>query len=554
MDQSPVDATLFSYDLLLHLFENIRLCGESGSSTLASCTRVCRAWGEPASYVLWRDLASFSPLWNLLAGRDFSGEAKYLSAYWQYIDPEDFVKDVVERQPERWKRFLRRASHVREIGAAACQKSELAFIRVLTKYNGGQTFLPSLQRLSWRHAVPTDTAVLLLASQSLQDLEMSVSRLGSESTGSAAFATPQRYQDYHDVDPVFVGLAAAAPSLARFSVAGREGPGLAMLPSILELTHLRELCLFNQSLVLSVDHLRSIFASLESLESLFARIGEFNHTGLPVHAPNLLELRLQGSSKDLCGVLSGFLDTPHLRVLSLKSVDGDYSQMDHHIFPLIASATFARSLRIVSVVVLNDPSEVVWNDPTATSPSYSAIIRPLLGLPDLEDVEICLANAVISCGDEDFAEIARAWKHIQSLCLAYSPIGSRTRPPLTSLQHFADHCPQLRQLAMTKLTIPDDIEVPSVARSPPHPLMYLDLKMTLAVNLNHGRLEKTLLAQYINHLFPNLVLRDAEVLGARRPTSTTPHYFTWGAVEQEIREIRSQRLSSRDAELAVATE
>ncbi len=83
MDQSLVDATLFSYDLLLHLFENIRLCGESGSSTLASCTRVCRAWGEPASYVLWRDLASFRPLWNLLAGRDFSGEAKYLSAYWQ---------------------------------------------------------------------------------------------------------------------------------------------------------------------------------------------------------------------------------------------------------------------------------------------------------------------------------------------------------------------------------------------------------------------------------------------------------------------------------------
>ncbi len=83
MDQSPVYATLFSYDLLLHLFEHIHLCGETGSSTLASCTRVCRAWEEPASYVLWRDLASFRPLLNLLAGRDMSGEAKYLSAYWQ---------------------------------------------------------------------------------------------------------------------------------------------------------------------------------------------------------------------------------------------------------------------------------------------------------------------------------------------------------------------------------------------------------------------------------------------------------------------------------------
>ncbi|KAI0688479.1 hypothetical protein C8T65DRAFT_589473 [Cerioporus squamosus] len=550
MDQSAVYTTLFSYDLLLHLFDHVRL---AGTSTLASCARVCRAWEDPASYVLWRDLASFRPFWNLLAGRDFSREAKYLSAYWQYIDAEEFVKDIVEREQERWKRFLRRASHVRDIGAAACQKSELALIRVLTKYNDGQTFLPSLQRLSWRHAVPTDVSVLLLSSPSLQDLEISVSRLGMESTGGA-FATPQRYELYDDVDPVFAGLAAAAPCLARFSLAGREGPGMAMLPSILGLTRLRELYLFNQSLVFNADHLRSILASLESLEVLFARIGDFDHTGASVHAPSLMELRLQGSSKDLCGVLSGFLDTPNIRVLLLKSIDGEYSQMDHYLFPLIASSTFARSLRKVSVVVLNDPSELVWNAPAATTSSYSAIIRPLLGLPDLEDVEICLANATIPCGDEDIAEIARAWRHIRTLSLAYSPIGAvRIRPSLASLQLFAEHCPQLRRLSMTKVTLPDDIEVPAVARSPAHPLEDLDLKMTFAVSMDHGRLEKALLAQYIDHLFPRLVLRDPEVFAARRTISLTPQYFTWGAVEQEIRAIRNQRPVPEEAEAAKAS-
>ena len=452
-----------------------------------------------------------------------------------------------------WQHFLHRASHVREVESTACQKSELTLIRVLTKYNQGRTILPSLHKLSWRHAVPTDTSVLLLLSPSLQDLEMTISRLGLESTGGA-FATPQRYGDYHDVDPVIVGLSAVAPSLARFSITGREGPGAAIIPHLTRLSHLRELYLFNQSIVLNADCLGSLLESLKNLEVLFARVANVSHSDTAVYTQSLQDLRLQGSSQDLCGVLSGFMDAPDLRSLQVKSVDGEYSQMDHYLFPLIASSTFARSLRRVSVVVLNDPSEIVWHDPN-TMTSYATIIRPLLGLPDLEDVEICLANTVLSCGEDDIAEIARAWPRIRSLTLAYSPIGPRVRPPLASLQHFAEHCPELRRLSMTKLALLADVEVPSVPRFPPHPLSHLDLKMTFATwgeNKANRHLDYVLAAQWVDYLFPNLVLSDP--MPYKDASLITQHakYHGWTAIERHILWIRSQRSAERNAVLEAA--
>ena len=83
MQSSPAHAALNSYDILLHLFDQLQFCQGPSRAAIASCARVCRAWQEPASYVLWRNLPALHPLWNLLAGRNFSPEAKWLSAYWQ---------------------------------------------------------------------------------------------------------------------------------------------------------------------------------------------------------------------------------------------------------------------------------------------------------------------------------------------------------------------------------------------------------------------------------------------------------------------------------------
>lgn len=79
-----VQVALNSYDILLHLFDHLQSSHKGPNrAALAACARVCRAWQEPASYVLWRNLPALHPLWNLLAGRNFSPEAKWISPFWQ---------------------------------------------------------------------------------------------------------------------------------------------------------------------------------------------------------------------------------------------------------------------------------------------------------------------------------------------------------------------------------------------------------------------------------------------------------------------------------------
>ncbi|KAI1789127.1 hypothetical protein LXA43DRAFT_1022645 [Ganoderma leucocontextum] len=528
-----VQVALNSYDILLHLFDHLQSCHKGSSrSALASCARVSRAWQDPASYVLWRNLPALHPLWNLLAGRNFSPEAKWIAAFWQFIDADDFVKDVVARDRERWNHFLHRASHVREVDIAACGQNELALIRALTEYNKGKSLLPSLQRLSWRHAVPADTSVLLLGSSALRDLEVVVSRLGTESAITINSIIPPGFPK---VDPMFIGLAEGAPLLHRLTLSGRQGPGPAIVPHLLQLTHLRELLLYNQSITLNPEQMSTIFEHMADLETLYAHIVDFSSTELTAHAPSLRSLRLRGDSPHLHGFLCGYLDAPGLRSLTLQASDENYSQKSHQLFPIIAQASFAPSLCSISITLLNDPSDVVWNDPNVRS--YSTIIEPLFALKDLEDVDICLANCLTPFADSDVAAIAQAWTRVQKLHIAYAPFRPHTRPPLTSLRHFADHCPQLQQLSMTKLGIPDVLDLPAAPRESRHPLRLLDLKMTFTRNYDGGRLEKAIIAQYLDHLFPNLVLTVRE-MGVGEAKQLPAAMFTWEAVEQEIRMLR----------------
>ncbi|KAI0739447.1 hypothetical protein C8Q80DRAFT_182730 [Daedaleopsis nitida] len=565
--QSPV--AIYSYDILRHIFDlfeasiSVPLGRDPiNRRTLAACTRVCHVWHEPAAQVLWRTLSNFHPLWNLLSGRNFPPEAKWLSAFWQFVDAQEFVKDIVEREPERWQHFLHRASHVRNITVAvACSQSELRMISALTEHNQGKSILPALHKLSWRHAVPMDTSLLLLGSPSLSDLEISISRLGTESTGGNAFAPPQRYDDHHIVDPVFVGLADAVPQLRRLSIAGREGPGPDLLITpLLGLTALRELYLHNQSCSLGPEQVHSIFESLCNLESLFARIVHFSSPGPPVCAASLRSLRVYGTLDDVMGFLTpGFLELPLLQSLSLRAFADDASTLAHdshlsRLFSMIASAPFAKSLRSLTVHLLNDTAEFQWVNSSDEARTYAAIIRPIFALKDLEHVDVCLGVKINPIPDADVLEVARAWKHIRTLYLTYPPFLSY--PSLTSIRYFAEHCPELRELTMSKLSIPEKIDVPPAGRrSTPHPLHTLDLKMTFGQNEEQSdKLDKVAIARFVDHLFPNLVLKTLspdKLPPARTPENPTgirirKSLFSWNTIEQEIWGLRRQALEGVD--------
>ncbi|TBU40658.1 hypothetical protein BD309DRAFT_1082589 [Dichomitus squalens] len=241
--------------------------------------------------------------------------------------------------------------------------------------------------ISWRHAVPTDTSVLLFSSSSLRDLEVAVSRLGTQSgmtINSFVLAGPP------NLNPMFMAVSEAAPLLHRPTLSGRQGPGPAIVPHIVKLTHVCELLLYNQPIIINPEQMSMLFENLCDLESLHAFVVDFSNPASQAYAPSLRSLRLKGESPDLQGVLSGYLNVPHLRSLILQASDEHYTQKSHNIFHLITQASFAlaSSLRAISITLLDDTIDVVWND-------------------SHKDVDLCLANALMPFADADVEAIAR---------------------------------------------------------------------------------------------------------------------------------------------------
>ena len=70
---------LANLDLLYAVFTFVPPASNSRDSYLARCATVCRTFHEPAIRVLWRNLSSLLPLWNLLAPSDAPFSADYFS-------------------------------------------------------------------------------------------------------------------------------------------------------------------------------------------------------------------------------------------------------------------------------------------------------------------------------------------------------------------------------------------------------------------------------------------------------------------------------------------
>ncbi|KAI0334162.1 hypothetical protein GY45DRAFT_82424 [Cubamyces sp. BRFM 1775] len=530
---------LLNYDILAYIFNSFESRSRgSGRKALAACTLVCQTWSEPASEVLWRKLDSLHPLWALLAGRYFPPSAKRLTEFWTIVEPEEFVKEVAAKEPDLWKRFLHRASHIREIGTASYGEAELALIRSVVQHNGGTTFLPSLNILAWRHAVTTDMTLLVVISPSLRSLELSTARNISRHNG---MHPPPN--DYTPSEPLFAGLPAAAPYLHRLVISGRQLPSSIVYPHIVGLTRLRELCLYNDLCAVRPADLCLILGALPDLELLSTQVKDFFNPPCAASSTSLRELRLNGTPADLAGVLSpSGIDVPFLTSLSLN-VDGvAYTASHQHCLEALALANFAPTLRtLVLATVVRD--EQIPAD--AELAHYTTLIGPLMRLAHLEDVELRILNTWLNLADEDVLAVARAWRRLRRLILSYIPTDSV--PSMTVLRHFAMHCPDLRELVLTKVRIPEALDVPApviaetlTTKLPAkagsekalHPLRKLDLRLTFATRDPINTLE---VARFIDSLFPQLEVT------ATRSGRITVFTAPWEKIEAEIRRMRTRR-------------
>ncbi|KAI0656238.1 hypothetical protein C8Q70DRAFT_922042 [Cubamyces menziesii] len=542
---SSTQTALYNYDILAYIFNAFESRSRgSGRKALAACTLVCQMWSDSASQVLWRKLDSLHPLWALLAGRYFPPSAKRLTEFWTIVEPDEFVKEIVAKEPDLWKRFLKRASHIHEIGTASYGEAELALIRAIVHHNGGATFLPSLNILAWRHAITTDMTLLMVVSPSLQSLELSTARSIPRPNG---MLPPPN--DYTPSEPLFVGLPAAAPYLRRLVISGRQLPSTIVYPHIVGFTRLRELNLYNDLCAVRPADLCLILEAFPDLELLSTQVKDFSNPARAASSTSLRELRLNGTPADLAGLLSpSGLDAPFLASLSLN-IDGvAYTASHQHCLEALSLANFAPTLRTLVLAT------VVRDEPVPTDVSlehYTTLVGPLMRLAHLEDVELRILNTWLNLADEDVLAIARAWRRLQRLILSYIPTDSV--PDMTVLRHFAAHCPDLRELVLTKVRIPPALDVPApaiaetvnsarsaakTATAGPekgtgmHPLRKLDLRLTFATRDPINTLE---VARFIDALFPRLEV------AATRSGRITVFTAAWEKIEAEIRRMRTRR-------------
>ncbi|KAI9068829.1 hypothetical protein FKP32DRAFT_109788 [Trametes sanguinea] len=542
---SATRVALYHYDILVYIFDifESRWRG-AGRRTLASCALVCRAWSGPASQVLWRVLDSLHPLWALLAGLNFPPSAKGLTEFWEIVDPEEFVKQIATNESERWQRFLHRATHVREIGVASCGEAELALIRAILLYNGGKTFLPTLHTLSWRHNFPPDTTLLSFVSPYLKGLELSTTRSRQFSPFGYA-STPAPDNDYTQSEPLFAGLPAASPNLSRLVVSSRHLPGSVLLPHLPRFLRMRELLLFGSLCSLAPSDVLGILEAMPELEVLSAPLRDYD---MPEHAASttsLQDLRVNGAARDLAGFLSRGLHAPSLHTLMI-TIDGNtYTASHQHCITALSNLRFASSLRKLRLITQTYDDETQAQLPI---PFYPTVIQPLSALRHLEALDLRILNTLFRVSEEDLLAVAQAWPRLRSLALAYVPVS--TVPPLRALRHFAEHCPDLRELTLTKLDLSEianlEDHVPTtLASRPPHPLQQLELRVTWGVTPAVDDKAAKDIARFLDALFPNIELQDQdkrEEPGLGSFMSIKSFFVSWERIMNEIRALRSERM------------
>ena len=437
-----------------------------------------------------------------------------------------------------------------------CAAKELKLIHALSAHLTGTTILPSVQKLTWRHADPTDTSVLLLCPPSLQSLDVSTSRLNTETSVIRPLLQPQHPSQPPEADLTLARLADVAPSLRQLTISGVAPRSGAMItPYVSRLTNLRSLHLRNRACLLNPEQIRAILLGAPQLDTLVTRITDFGERGPPVLAPALRELMLlESRSPDILSALSGFFDCPDLTCLDVFAEEEIFSPTIAQIIPAIAVAPFAPSLRTLGVFLLNDLQPRLDSDPER-SPHLATVLHPILGLRALENIRLTLGTSALLVEDADMRKIAQAWPAARNILLQWLGFGPRAQPPLTILRHFATHCLRLRKLAFTKLTATTKEEGPAVTAPKEtvvsgagHPLESLHVRFMLGTGDN-----RVSAARLIAELFPNLILGEPPQAPKPRPGRTERSFrvttgMSWEMVEHEIRVLRGEVAAGNEDE------
>ncbi|KIK60477.1 hypothetical protein GYMLUDRAFT_43797 [Collybiopsis luxurians FD-317 M1] len=268
-----------------------------------------------------------------------------------------------------------------------------------------------------------------------------------------------------DLESSLVHLVSKCPALKTLELwpsceDRTQKPALSNLSSLishlpdLEILRFGRLLCFNSAFVqctASLSKLRNLGLTLHHMYHLNPN----EYSSISNGFPSLKDLVLTGDS----AALSGFLNAIKSPIAVVTVYWAEYRITESQATPLFVAIGRLTSLQVFRL----RPEMAVPNLPGTS-------LHPLYQLTRLREVEL---DCRLTLTEKDTAEMASAWPLVESLrILRWVSTGSHSVPPVQSLSHFVQRCPQLRSLAYPiQPTVPlEPLILPRPFPSGIHPL------------------------------------------------------------------------------------
>jgi len=438
-------------------------------STLASCARVSRVFSDPALRVLWRQMDTLLPLFNLLP---------YLRGERDIIELNGYFTDLADAQVlHDWGRFKLYASHVRSATHEQEESLDDRSFAFLKQLNEGRPLLPSLQELCWEQIGDSGSDIPHFLSPSIRRIFMSVPRSPSTPSHTRSMEQILRAIQLHapSVTHIHVSdfgrlwylqplIRFESLRLVHISTSSLDLPLLLVLPKMTNVVELR----------LDVDE--GQLNSFDNIEG-FAALRKLRLTGTLAAFPQCFKV----------------IRPPLLETIHLNSFDTLTPEICRDcLAPLVP--TFMATLRNVHILF----GKVSGWSQTTPSPLLD-FIRPLLGLHGLEGLYLDFHQRWITISDEAVHEMASAWPKLTSLAFYFSYYRqeeTQILPSLQSLAEFSQRCPSLRRLRIPIANV-DIAPDPHIPFNASHAMKHLNVSGAAFKDIDS-------VASFIHTIFPNI--------------------------------------------------
>ncbi|KAJ3755549.1 hypothetical protein EV360DRAFT_85814 [Lentinula raphanica] len=450
-----------------------------------------KAFLEPALNVLWRTLSSVEPLLSVLP-ETITVEGKKM-----------LVKQIT---PKSWDRLRFYTSRVHTFDQRILSESEESSIHISVYARLGQIYpiFPALAEFHPTISVSTSNSLMFFLSRTITMASLPAF-LPHAQTSRATEA-----EEEIDFGPSLSIMAWKSPAMQTLYLESdtRYSGFASSMACFNDLKSLRVVRLshydpdfFNG--IASLQHLSYLNLSLP--ENALASV---DVSGISGGFPSLDTLRVSGSPGDIHKLLK-LVSTSTLNELRLTcNLHSVWEENRTGMPDLTRSLDRFSSLTIVEISSISEidlnlfDAQFLW-----------LLFSPILRLPLLRKL---VYELPLFLTDQRTSEMAAAWPHIETLSLTSETWGEGI-PPVESLRHFAEHCPELTSLEFpVRVNFVVDIRPPS----PPPPTMVMHSLRSFRCILYDEVKSPAIVALHLYQIFPGIKWADGPGSGWSEVQST----------------------------------